>query len=174
MVVVRPLTDADIDAVAALYVRSWRVGYAGIVPDSHLAGLDPAVYAERRRSLGDADGVSSLVAVDGAEPVGFSTFGPYRVQGRPGGYDRSAGELYAVYVDPRAWGRGAGRALLTAVRAALRDQGYPQMRLWVLEANDRARRFYERMGLAPDGEREFWSPRGSGEQLPEVRYAVAL
>jgi hypothetical protein len=47
---IRPLTDADIDPVAALHVRTWQAGYAGIIPADFLAALDPAVFAERRRS----------------------------------------------------------------------------------------------------------------------------
>lgn len=48
------------------------------------------------------------------------------------------------------------------------------MRLWVLEENDRARRFYERMGLAPDGARDTFTPDGTTVELPEVRYAGPL
>jgi len=44
----------------------------------------------------------------------------------------------------------------------------------VLEENQPARRFYERMGLAPDGAQHHYTPRGSTVELPEVRYAVRL
>jgi ribosomal protein S18 acetylase RimI-like enzyme len=70
--------------------------------------------------------------------------------------------------------RGIGRQLIEAARAGLKEAGFPDMRLWVLTGNTRARRFYERAGLAPDGVEQTWTPRGSTLELPELRYAVAL
>jgi ribosomal protein S18 acetylase RimI-like enzyme len=58
------------------------------------------------------------------------------------------GELYALNVDPAAWGRGAGRALLAAATTWL-DARFRSSILWVLEANPRARRLYEARGLGP-------------------------
>jgi RimJ/RimL family protein N-acetyltransferase len=51
---------------------------------------------------------------------------------------------------------------------------YPELRLWVLEKNDRARRFYERAGMAPDGTHGVYTPGGSTAELPEIRYARRL
>jgi len=44
----------------------------------------------------------------------------------------------------------------------------------VLEDNHRARRFYERAGMAPDGDRDVYTPAGGSTALPEVRYAASL
>jgi RimJ/RimL family protein N-acetyltransferase len=63
---------------------------------------------------------------------------------------------------------------MAAARQALAAAGYPEYRLWVLEENHRARRFYERAGMAPDGDRDVYTPRGSSVALPEVRYAASL
>jgi ribosomal protein S18 acetylase RimI-like enzyme len=172
MVEIRPLTDADIDAVAVVHVRAWQSGYAGIIADDYLAALRPAAFAQHRRSRTGPPGSQTLVAVDGDEVIGFVSFGPYREQ--DAGQDPSAGELYAIYVDPARWGAGAGRELLATALAGLSGAGYRLMRLWVLEGNLRARRFYERAGLGPDGERQFFTPRGSTTELPEVRYSAPL
>ncbi len=51
-------------------------------------------------------------------------------------------------------------------------QGYRRATLWVLEANQRARRFYEARGWTPDGTSKI-DDRGSF-QLHEVRYSCAL
>jgi GNAT superfamily N-acetyltransferase len=174
MLAVRAMTEADIDAVATVHVRTWQAGYAGIMPDAVLDTLDPAVNASRRRAAPPVAGARTLVAEEDGAIVGFTSFGPYRIQGRDGEYDPAIGELYAIYVTPGRWGTGAGRALMTACRDALAADGYPEFRLWVLEANDRARRFYERAGLAPDGAREMYTPRDSATELPEIRYAARL
>ena len=47
-------------------------------------------------------------------------------------------------------------------------------RLWVVAANTRARRFYERAGMAPDGARATFTPPGGTEGLVEIRYAMRL
>ncbi|MBM2617689.1 GNAT family N-acetyltransferase [Actinoplanes sp. LDG1-06] len=166
MTEIRRITEADYDEVAALHVRTWQVAYEGIVPADVLAALDPAAFAARRRS-DPHPGAETLIAVDEGRVAGFVTFGPDR-------NDPGEGELYAVYVHPYHWGRGTGRRLVEAARAGLTAGGYPSMRLWVLEENHAARSFYERVGLAWDGTRQTWSPRGSTVELPELRYATAL
>ena len=60
----------------------------------------------------------------------------------------SSGWLNGFYVRPEAWGTGVAARLHDRVLAAL---GPGPARLWVLEENHRARRFYERRGWAPDG-----------------------
>ena len=173
MIELRPLTDADIDAVAAVHVRAWQSGYAGIVPAGYLAGLDPAGFARRRRERTGPPGSRTLVAVDDGRVVGFASFGPYRVDGGEG-HNPAIGELYAVYVDPDRWSAGIGRRLLAAARSGLAEAGHSTMRLWVFEDNHRSRRFYARAGLAPDGTRQYFTPHGGTVQLPEVRYSARL
>jgi ribosomal protein S18 acetylase RimI-like enzyme len=171
MTVIRPIRETDIDAVASIAVRTWRAAYAGIMPDDYLAGLDPVRFAERRRALLSRPGQHTLVADQDDRVVGFATFGPYRDEDD---LVDDVGELYAIYVEPGCWGTGAGRELLAGVMAGLRASGFPDMRLWVLEENHRARRFYERAGLKPDGGRQTYTPRGTATELPELRYAIDL
>jgi ribosomal protein S18 acetylase RimI-like enzyme len=60
-------------------------------------------------------------------------------------------EIYALYADPDSWGRGFGRALWAELESRLRETGCREVTLWVLEANTRARRFYESLGFVGDG-----------------------
>jgi GNAT superfamily N-acetyltransferase len=62
----------------------------------------------------------------------------------------SPGQLNALYVLPDEWGSGVGSRLHDAAVAKLGELG-PEARLWVLEANTRARAFYERRGWRLDG-----------------------
>ena len=165
---IRPITESDIDAVATIHVRTWQHAYQGIIPDDHLASLDPAVNAERRRTQPAPAGSTTLVADEGGRIVGFVSFGPYRDD------DSGAGELYAIYVAPDQQGNGAGRDLLAAAKGGLAALGFPAMRLWVLTDNHPSRRFYERMGLTPDGVTQTYTPRGTTVELPETRYATPL
>ena len=58
--------------------------------------------------------------------------------------------LHGFYVLPEWWGRGVAEELHVAAAAALPD--CPELRLWVLEGNRRARRFYEKHGWRRNGE----------------------
>lgn len=169
---IRPMAENDIDEVARLHVRSWQAGYAGIIPADFLASLDPAVFAARRRAQPVPAGSGSLVATVDGRIAGLAGFGPYRPE--QGEVDPTMGELYAIYVDPEHWRAGIGRRLHAAAVADLTGSGFRGMRLWVLEENHRARRFYEWTGMRPDGAHQLWTPRGTSHELPEVRYAIEL
>jgi GNAT superfamily N-acetyltransferase len=172
MLEIRPIAEDEIDEVARVHVRSWQSGYAGIVPATVLDELDPADFAARRRDKAVPERGGSLVATEEGQIVGLSAFGPYRPERDT--LDSSAGELYSIYVDPDHWGSGTGHALFGAAKDRLAAAGFPVMRLWVLEENHRARAFYERHGMRPDGECEVWTPKGTTVELPELRYATPL
>jgi putative acetyltransferase len=61
------------------------------------------------------------------------------------------GWLDGLYVVPEAWGTGVAGTLHEAALEQLRSLGETECRLWVLEENTRARRFYERRGWELDG-----------------------
>ena len=52
-----------------------------------------------------------------------------------------------IFVAPEARGRGVGTELLAAVAVEARRRGYAEVRLDVVEGNDRARALYEREGF---------------------------
>lgn len=138
----------DAAAIAAVHVRSWQEAYAGIVPASHLAGLDPAQRAaEWADDLGRAaqSQLRVWVAQQDGEVVGFVAVCPSRDEdARPGEL-----EVRSMYLQPEQWGRGTARDLL---RTALADAGDgTPMSLWVLADSERARHFYRRHGFQPDG-----------------------
>ncbi|MDX3228843.1 GNAT family N-acetyltransferase [Streptomyces sp. ME19-01-6] len=168
---VRDMTEADIDAVAAVRVRGWQAAYRGLVPQAHLDGLSVEKDAERRReffSRGVGDVVNLVVENAFGEVVGWACFGPYRDRDLPSG----DAELYAIYVRPDLIGTGVGHALLTESVSRTTERGFPRLRLWVLKDNAHARHFYERAGFTPDGGQEDYEV--DGVPVPEVRYARAL
>lgn len=179
MLTIRREEPDDAEAVARTHVHGWQAGYAGIIPDEVLARLNPAAWAQRRRDLGTADPehpfTTLLAEVDGAV-VGFTTFGPYRNNQDRGDLDPRYGEILAMYLEPAHWGTGTGRALFTAARGGLAERGWTRYRLWVLADNARARRFYERAGLSPDGAESTYPVPLSGGREPvrllELRYAA--
>ena len=178
---IRPETPDDAEAVARVHVRAWQGGYAGLIPAEVLSRLNPAAWAQRRREMATADPeqpFTTLVATDDAGIGGFVTFGPYRIDQNRDNLDERYGEIVSMYVDPGAWGRGLGTALMRAACAGLTARGWTELRLWVLAGNTRARRFYERAGLATDGAQSSYELRWTSEatpvRLPELRYSGSL
>jgi ribosomal protein S18 acetylase RimI-like enzyme len=82
------------------------------------------------------------------------------------------GELTSIYVSPQHWGTGVGRELLSAATEQLRQAGFTEATLWVLEGNTRARRFYASAGWRPDGARK--DAVIAGVPVVEVRYRRRL
>ncbi|WP_433118748.1 N-acetyltransferase family protein [Micromonospora sp. CA-246542] len=181
MLTIRREEPDDAEAIARVHVHGWQSGYAGVMPDEVLGRLNVAAWAQRRREVGTADPehpfTTLLGEVDGLA-VGFTTFGPYRRNQDRDDLDPSVGEVLALYVEPAFWGDGTATALLDAARAGLSERGWTGYRLWVLADNGRARRFYERAGMSPDGERSTYQvPLASGRGpvgLVELRYAGRL
>jgi GNAT superfamily N-acetyltransferase len=178
-VTVRRGAASDAGAVAGVHVRAWQVGYRGLIDARFLAGLSAERRAQQWREWLDAPGPGAtiLVAEHAGAVVGFASLGPSRDSdaGPP------VGELYAIYVDPDAWGRGVGRALMAGALERLAGAGHAAARVWVLESNARARRFYEAGGWVADGERRqeevargATGEDGRGVTVPEVRYARPL
>ena len=164
-VAARPATVADTDAIGALHVRAWDAAYRGLLPDSLLDAMDARVQAAAwTRVLRPESRTRLLVADRDGMVVGFAAYGPNREPD----LDPKVGELYAIYVDPPAWGTGAGHALMDAVVAGFPAAGWSSGSLRVLTANTRARAFYERHGWVFERATEPYE--ADGEHVPEVRY----
>ncbi|HET8893727.1 MAG TPA: GNAT family N-acetyltransferase [Gaiellaceae bacterium] len=160
---IRQATVEDGAAIADVHVRTWQAAYEHVFGADRLAGID----GSRRRAGWErnlAAGERAFVAEVDGRVVAFVSIGAGEVDGE--------GELFAIYALPEAWGSGAATVLMRTAVKTLRELGYREAVLWVLDDNPRARRFYEREGWALDGgtkEGEFL-----GMEVPEVRYRIKL
>lgn len=167
-VAIRGAGSEDARAIAAVHVASWRHAYRGLLPRDF---LDRSSVEDRERSWRRTftePGYGVVVAEEAGRLVGFASFGPSRDRGAPDG----TGEIPAIYVAPEVLGTGVGRQLFEAAVGKLREGGFARATLWVLEANDRARRFYERAGWSWDGTVSHHQFDCANE--PIVRYAADL
>ena len=166
----RLAVQSDAEKIADVHVRSWQEAYRGLLPESLLANLS----IERRaagwhRNLADS-GAHTFVSVDiDGRITGFASLGVCR----DADATSDTAELTAIYVDPRDWEGGYGRALVEAVLEATRNERYRRLTLWVLKSNRRGRHFYEKMGFTADGteKTETWS---EDVVLEEVRYHILI
>lgn len=170
---VRAARPEDAGAIARIHIRTWQVAYAHVFPaeglDQLSDGLDRRIGFWRGIIESPPPRSRTLVADVDDVVVGFASVGPTREDDLD---PENAGELYAIYVSPEAWGKGAGQALMAELLASLRDEGFREAMLWVLEDNPRTRRFYEQAGWRTDG--VVRSETFLETQVREVRYRIAL
>jgi GNAT superfamily N-acetyltransferase len=164
---VRPATLDDLDAIVAVHVAGFRAGNVPHLPPDQRDRMNE----ERAAAVWDATiaepppGTAVLVAeASEGRVVGLACAG----RARDDDIAEGTGELYALYVDPGSWGEGHGRELDAAARAHLRGALFTGAVLWVLEANARAREFYDCCGWVADGTRR------SHAGAVAVRYRVGL
>jgi GNAT superfamily N-acetyltransferase len=161
----RPATAADVPAIATVRIRSWQQAYRGAVPQDYLDALDPVAETERWRGR---ELTGQHVAEADGRVVGWLSVGPYRADPDEVVPGPNCGEVRAIYALPEAWGLGVGRALMAYGLEELRRQHLQPVLLWVMESNERARRFYAKAGFAPDGLVTGYEI--AGVTLPEARY----
>jgi GNAT superfamily N-acetyltransferase len=151
--------DVDLFAVGALHYRSRAAAYAHFLPAEALTYGSPEAlgewWAERWKWERDTNRLTA--AMDGDRLVGFTYLGPSESPG--------VMELHAIHVEPDLIGAGVGRQLMVDALAHLGDRAV----LWVLEGNERARRFYERGGWSFDGTTR--DERMGGELTHQLRYS---
>ena len=168
MLEVRDAVPGDAHAIAVVHVVSWQAAYRGLLPDDVLAGLSVPV---RERRLQDELSAPQprrglVVVADETGVLGFARTGP-----EPD--DPATGRLFAFYLHPDAWGRGVGSRLHAGALDRLRSAGFTGARLWVLEGNERAVRFYRRHGWEPTGRAQV-EPGPDGVELRERELAHSL
>src|SRR5262245_8493256 len=167
---IREAEPKDAAPIARLHVRAWQSAYRGQLSDDYLDGLEIRDRIEGQQQMLEEprEGWRTWVAGDAGALVGFAVTGPSE--------DADAGErtaeVYAIYLDPERVGTGVGRTLFDRVVDDLRQRGCGEATLWVLETNERARRFYEKAGWAPDG--TVTSERVDCEMRPTMRYRIEL
>ena len=127
-----PLKTSDAAAIHALLVRAYANGYGTVQPDwldwFEWLTTDPE-FDQKLCFLARTDAGDDIV---GFCLVWTSAF------------------VKDLVVEPDMHGTGIGTALLATAIAEMRGRGHARLRLKVDGRNLAARRFYERMGFAPE------------------------
>lgn len=133
---IRRATRDDFDACFAIQKAADLLAFPHIFPAERFPFPDDAVRERWRVNLDSADR-ACFVALDGAGIIGHAVL---------------IGEQFdSIAVTPEWWGRGVGSVLHDAVLAHAAEKACARLQLWVLEANDRARRFYTARNWVLDG-----------------------
>jgi Acetyltransferases len=163
----KEVTCATAGEVGSILVAAWKAAYKGIMPDDYLEALSTEKRTQRvKASIAENNESIYLFFVDG-KPGGTAILNQYRGEGA----SDADGEISAFYFLPEHWGHGFGKRAMDFCLNCLARRGYGNIRLWVLEENVRARRFYEKCGFAFDGTR---SRIHVGKPLMDLRYQKTI
>jgi len=133
---VRPARPDEADALFRVQRASSLAGLAHVYPPDRYPFPDDAIR-ERWQAALEGEETSVVVAERGGEILGLAAW--------------TDGWLDGLYVVPEAWGNGVAARLHDEALRGIASTGKTSARLWVLEDNARARRFYERRGWHLDG-----------------------
>jgi GNAT superfamily N-acetyltransferase len=145
---VRPARPEDAERVARVQLSTWRTAYADLLPAE---ALDVPEVQAAALWLGAVESPPTqehrlLVAMEGAELVGFAASGPSADEDAAG-----AVELLTLLVEPR-WGRrGHGSRLVAASVSHWREAGFTMAVTWSWERDPATRSFLDSSGWEPDG-----------------------
>ena len=153
-------TDHDWMAVGDLHHRSRADAYKDILTPEALSAGSGAAMGEYWTERAKWENGRLTVAERDHRIIGFTYI---TASAEPG-----VNELCAIHVDPAEVGTGVGRALMRDAMTALGSRAV----LWVIEENERARRFYERAGWVPDGGRR--DDAIGGQTVHHVRYSLVV
>lgn len=147
-ITIRPATTDDIPTIAALHIEGWKGAYGGIVDQGYLDSLSVEKRIADWTGWMAAEESTVFLAYDGGTPAGFVVIG--RTKTPPPGSSpirpSHSGEIYALYLHPDYWRKGIGTLLIKHAARELKERKHSTICLWVLDANTRAKGFYEKMG----------------------------
>ena len=161
---IRYATMDDADSLGFIYSQSYQTAFRGIIPDNILDD----VFSFEKRSEGLRKELfegspANVIMYKENKPVGILTYG----KSKDKDLEDLAVEILRIYILPSYWGQNIGAELMAWGVEELRQKGYSKISLWVIEENKRARKHYERMGFAHDGESRIINV---GKEIKDLRY----
>jgi GNAT superfamily N-acetyltransferase len=164
-IVLRPAGPADAEGIAETHWRSWRDAYRHLLPQALNEKVREAWNARHWQRVLERMPMRRIILVAEAESgeiAGVLEAG--RNRRLFGGFDS---EVYALYVGPSYQHLGVGSALMSSAARVFLKLGGRSVLVWSLATNLTARRFYEKLGGRPAGQR--WG-RLFGLGVPEAAY----
>ena len=158
--IIRKITqDDDRLAVSHIYEVSWRYAYKHLIPQEYLDSIPKGRWAANI----DNPQINTLIMIEDDMMIGTSSYSEARRSDMDG-----FGEIISIYLLPEYMGRGYGGKLLLAAADELREMGFANIYLWVLEENFRARHFYEKCGFQNGG--IYLADNIGGKDVREIQY----
>ncbi len=153
---VRTANLEDVGAMSRVHSRAWKGAYVDFISANYLEGISedgwiPLLNRALKKNIHEA----AVFELDGSI-TGTITFGQGAAENplAAGTFTQTgnAGEIISLYVLPEYWACKQGYELMKFAVERLKQQGYSNCYLWVIQKNERAVRFYRRFGFKGTGE----------------------
>jgi ribosomal protein S18 acetylase RimI-like enzyme len=131
---IRRSTQSDLQDIAAIQIDSWKDSYSDVFPVEFLAGQIDQDF-ERHWNEIDIQNEDIVLVAEEDSLVGFVAV-----------WCRPIPLIDNLHVRPSQRSKKVGSALMKAVAKELSNEGHKTAYLWVFESNEKAIRFYERLG----------------------------
>ncbi len=144
---IRFATESDIEEITHVHLNAWCGAYRGMFSGTVLEKLKPNDFAIKWHSWLKNPLRVNWIIQSTRNIYGFISFG---ILGKAS--ESTNGEIYAIYIDPKFCRKGIGRNLMESCLVLLKDNNCSQVRLWVVQQNFIAQRFYEDLGFLKTNE----------------------
>ena len=131
---IRRAIQSDLQDIAAIHIESWKNAYSDDLPVEFMAGQIDKELDRHWNDINIQDEDIVLVAEENSL-VGFIAV-----------WCRPVPFIDNLHVRPSQRSKKIGSALMRAVAEELVQKGHKTGYLWVFESNQKAVRFYERLG----------------------------
>ena len=158
---IRPAAQQDASRLAEILVFSKRMAYRDIFQDDYGSFVALQVLPLAQQFLCRQNLTGFFVYEEAGILKGLARWNEPK---------SGVAELLLLYVDPFFQRSGIGSALLLKFLQAARQAGAAWAKLWVLEKNPAARRFYEKAGFSSTGA----AKREEGYSVFQLEYQRAL
>lgn len=166
---IRTATLEDVKDIATIHVLAWQAAYKGLIPQSYLNNLSIAKREQAWQNILNNSKKNTIVQEINGLVVGFANFGHTRDEDKD---STVIGEITSIYLNPEYWRKGLGTALFEFILRDMRNRKFTEVTLWVLDTNQRACSFYQKMGFKSDGTTKIDIRQDF--ELREIRYSINL
>lgn len=138
--IIRPIIDDDIQAIAKIYTDNWKTTYQNILPDSFLKSMTYEHSKEKWLSYIHTDKQGAFVALDENDMIiGFSAYTPYSDL-------KKCLLLDSLHIIQSIQGSGIGKKLIFTIGKYAYNNEYEKMSICIVKGNDRAEGIYAHLG----------------------------
>ena len=159
----------DVPAIALISYQTWPHTYRGMISEEKINSRTIETITETWKQILSLPlpKAGTLVAFHDESIIAYSRFYPSR--DIDDDQDKVA-TIGSIYVLPAFQHQGVGRSLMQGILEIAKIQGFIEVTLHVLTANERARKFYEYLGWEQDLDPII--ENSDEDPTPKVRYRV--
>lgn len=159
--------EEDSEIISKIYAESWKCAYKGMVPDEYLKDLKDDFWVEKFKNWISEGNLNVKIIYADDKAAGAIAYG----KSRDDKFSDYA-EIWSFYLIPEYYRKGLGTKLMKSVLCEMRDEGYKHCYLWVLETNNNARRFYEKIGFRSNNDK--CHSKILNKDLIDIRYVLDM